>query len=392
MRLTPFHRRMMPLYIAKFLRNIVFWYAVEKLFMVSIGFTSETIGLMVAVYAAMSVLMEVPSGVLADRWSRKGVLALAGIALTISSLIGGMSTGIILYIASAIFWGFYDALASGTDDAIIYDTLVEEYGNADKFEKEYGIYQAIGGGALFVAGITGGLIGHNIDLRADYYLTIPFAVAATIVVLFYRDTTVHRASQEANLKRHLHETFSQVFRNPNLIWILVTMFSIGLANGLVGEMHQLWYIAIAAPVLFFGLAGALINSTWGFGGLLVRFLTRQRILVASIVILLISSIVLIITRNSYVIIGTQFVFMILANAVFAAMMAQMHRRLPSRVRAGAGSAANTVARLINIPLVLGFGIVAHTHGIFAAGWILATLIIIGLISELHVHIRRKAHA
>jgi MFS family permease len=75
---------MVPLYVAKFLWNLVFWYSIEKLFMVSIGFNNESIAFMVAVYAAMSVLMEVPSGVLADRWSRKGVLALGALCLTIA--------------------------------------------------------------------------------------------------------------------------------------------------------------------------------------------------------------------------------------------------------------------------------------------------------------------
>ena len=387
---TSFRRRMVPMYIAKFLRNLVFWYAVEKLFMVTIGFTNESIATMVAVYAAMSVLMEVPSGILADRWSRKGVLALAAVSLTVSSVVGGFSENITVYLVSAIFWGFFDALASGTDDAIIYDTLLEERGHADDFEKEYGIYQAVGGVALFIAGILGGIFGHYLDLRADYFLTIPASILAVVAVLFYRDTTIHRHAEEANLKEHIRQTFSHVFRNRNLIWILVTMFSIGLANGLVGEMHQLWYIAISAPVLFFGVAGALINSTWGFGGLLVRYLTKQRVIIASIIILMLMSVILIVTRDAVIILVSQFIFMILANAVFAAMMAQMHRQLPSHVRSGAGSAANTTARLINIPLVLGFGWIAGHYSIFAAGGVLLVLVLIGLYSELNVRTKRKA--
>ncbi len=377
------------MYVAKFLRNLVFWYAVEKLFMVSIGFTNETIAVMVAVYAAMSVLMEVPSGILADRWSRKGVLALAALSLTLSSLIGGLSHGVVVYLISAVLWGFFDALASGTDDAIIYDTLLEERGHADDFEKEYGLYQAVGGVALFVAGILGGVFGHIADLRFDYFVTIPAALAAAITVLLYRDSTIHRHTAEANLTEHIRQTFTHVFRNRNLFWILLTMFAIGLANGLVGEMHQLWYIAVSAPVLFFGVAGALINSTWGFGGLLVRFLTKQRMIIISIIILLVSCSVLIATRQPWVILVAQFIFMILANAVFAAMMAQMHRQLPSHVRSGAGSAANTMARLINIPLVLGFGWIASHHGVFSAGWILVALILVGLGSELNVRSKRR---
>ena len=38
--------------------------------MTSIGFTSATVGVMAAVYAVVVPLLEVPSGMLADRWSR----------------------------------------------------------------------------------------------------------------------------------------------------------------------------------------------------------------------------------------------------------------------------------------------------------------------------------
>ncbi len=380
---------MLPMYIAKFFWNLVFWYSIEKLFMVSIGFNSETIALMVAVYAAMSVLMEIPSGILADRWSRKGVMALAAICLLISSLLGGLSESIAFYMVAMIFWGFFDALASGTDSAIIYDTLLEERGNAEDYEKEFGLYQAVGGIALFIAGISGGLLASSFDLRTPYFFTIPLTIVAVVAMLLFRDTRAHRHAQEARLLKHLQATFNAVFRNPNLIWIIVTMFAISLMNGLVGEMHQLWYIAIAAPVLFFGVVGSLINATWGFGGLLARFLTTKCAVVTALAVVLVSATTLAFTRNPAIILIAQFSLMMLANATWAAMTGRMHRQLPSHVRAGAGSAANTAMRLINIPLVLLFGWVAHTQSIFAASWILVLLILIALASELNSRFRLR---
>ncbi len=357
--------------------------------MVSIGFTNETIAVMVAAYAAMSVLMEVPSGVLADRWSRKGVLLLAAVCLTISSIIGGFSHSVPIYIAAMVFWGFFDALASGTDNAIIYDTLVEERGDAKDYEKEFGIYQSIGGVALLVAGIAGGVLGDQFGLRSDFFFTIPTTLAAGIIILLFRDSRAHHESQETQLRKHLVDTFSAIFRNPNLIWIMVTMFAVSLANGLLGEMHQLWYIALAAPVIFFGVAGSAINATWGFGGLLTRFFTSKRVMFAALLTILVTAITLVFTRNIILILAVQFVFMLLANATWAALTGQMHRQLPSRVRAGAGSAANTAMRLVNIPLVLFFGWVAHSHSIFTASWILVVLIVIALAAELNSRFRKR---
>ena len=113
-RLSGVGRRLLPLQVAAFLQGVLFWVPVEKLFMTEIGFDAATIGVMAAAYAAMVPLVEVVSGVLADRWSRRGVLALAGIALLVSSLIGGLSQNVITYIVAALILGIYFAMYSGT--------------------------------------------------------------------------------------------------------------------------------------------------------------------------------------------------------------------------------------------------------------------------------------
>ena len=110
----------------------------------------------------------------------------------------------------------------------------------------------------------------------------------------------------------------------------------------------------------------------------------------SILTILACSITLVVSRNVPVVITSLFVLMIGANAIVIAMTAQLHRKLPSRVRSGASSAANTLGRLINIPLILFFGWVAQQYSIFAASWIIVALIAIGLISELGARHARTA--
>jgi MFS family permease len=79
--ITTLNKRLFPLYIAAFFHGFVLWYAIEKLFMRQIGFDDAGIGVMVAAYCALMVIAETPTGILADRWSRKGVLVLARLAL-----------------------------------------------------------------------------------------------------------------------------------------------------------------------------------------------------------------------------------------------------------------------------------------------------------------------
>ena len=121
----PLRLRLRPLYVAAALQGVVLWVPVEKLFMKSIGFSVAQMGIVAACYAAIVPFLEIPSGILADRWSRRGVLIAADIALAASSLVGGLSTSVGTYIVAAFLLGTFFALQSGTVDSIIYDTLWE---------------------------------------------------------------------------------------------------------------------------------------------------------------------------------------------------------------------------------------------------------------------------
>ena len=127
-------RRLRPLYAAAFLQGVLLWLPVEKLFMSEIGFDAASIGVMAAVYAAVVPIVEVPSGILADRWSRRAVLVVSSVALMLVSLLGGLSQNVLMYMLSAVVLGVYFAMYSGTIDAIVYDTVLEETGSSDLYE------------------------------------------------------------------------------------------------------------------------------------------------------------------------------------------------------------------------------------------------------------------
>ena len=133
-------RRLAPLYLSTFFGGLALWVPIEKLFMTQIGFTSASVGIMAAVYAVVVPVLEVPSGLLADRWSRRGVLILATMAVIISVLIGGFSQTVIAYIVAAAFLGVFFALQSGTLESIVYDTVLEETGDSEAFERTMGRY------------------------------------------------------------------------------------------------------------------------------------------------------------------------------------------------------------------------------------------------------------
>jgi hypothetical protein len=72
---VPLARRLRPLQVAVGLQVMVLWVPVEKLFMSQIGFDAGSVAVMAAACAAVVPLLEVLSGVLADRGCSGGVTA-----------------------------------------------------------------------------------------------------------------------------------------------------------------------------------------------------------------------------------------------------------------------------------------------------------------------------
>ena len=214
--------RLRPLYVAVFLWNVSLWVPIEKLFETDIGFDPASIGVLAALYAAVVPLLEVPSGVLADRWSRRSVLVIAVVALAVSALIGGSSTNVATYTASALFLGVFFALQSGTTEAMVYDTLLEETGSSDAFERTIGRVRVIESIALVTSALAGGVVAEVAPLRLTYFLTVPFLAGAIAALLTFREPRLHQATEFEPLGQQIVTTYRTI-TGPGRLRPIVTL-------------------------------------------------------------------------------------------------------------------------------------------------------------------------
>src|SRR5262245_31985758 len=173
---TPVHQRLIPLIAASFFGGIALWVPVEKLFLAELGFTPQTVGIMAAAYAGVVPILEIPSGILADRWSRRGVLLLGNAAAFLSVLVGAISFDVITYVVAAMFLGVYFAMQSGTVDAIVYDAVLEEDGSSEAFERLMGRIRILESVALVTGALAGGALAALTAPRVTYVATLPFIV------------------------------------------------------------------------------------------------------------------------------------------------------------------------------------------------------------------------
>lgn len=364
-------KRLAPLYAAAFLQNLALWVPIEKLFMTSIGYDAAGIGVMAAVYSVVVPVFEVPSGVLADRWSRRGVLLTACIAAVVSVTIGGLSQNVPTYMVAALFLGIFFAMQSGTFESIVYDTLLEETGSSDDFERVIGRVRLVESAALVASAIAGGVIADLASLRVTYFLTVPLLAAAGFALYFFREPRLHKAEESEPLRRQIATTYRTLLQRGRLRAVItLTVTGALLMQGML-EFGPLWLVALAVSAFWYGPHWAGLTSALGLGGLLGshRWMTRRWAAIVLAALLVGCCVVLVWSRIPTVVIGAQALLTLVVVAVSIPVMRRVHDAVPSTIRAGVASGIGTLTWLTFVPFALVIGFVSNRTGVSEAGWL-----------------------
>jgi MFS family permease len=374
-------RRLRPLYAATFLQNLALWVPIEKLFMTSIGFTSASVGVMAAVYSVVVPILEVPSGVMADRWSRRSVLVLAMIAAILSVVIGGFSHNVGTYLLAAGFLGVFFALQSGTLEAMVYDTVLEETGGSDAFERTIGRVRLVESAGLVLSALAGGAIAAVVPLRATYFLTAPLLAASAVVLLSFREPRLHKAEDTEPLGRQLTLTYRTILaRGPIRAVVALSVVGAVLMQGML-EFGPLWLVALAVPTFLYGPQWAGLTSALGMGAILGArgWITSGWgvALVAGAIVA--CSLVLVMSHLALPVIAAQVILTLLVVAVSIPVLRRLHDAVPSAIRAGVASGVGTVTWLTFVPFALVFGFVSERAGVDRAGWLLVGMALVAAV-------------
>jgi MFS family permease len=354
------------------LQATMLWVPVEKLFMNEIGFTAASVGVMAAAYAAVTPLLEVPSGILADRWSRRGVLVVSAVALACCSLVGGLSTSVPMYIVSAMLLGVYFAMYSGTVESIVYDLVLEETGSSDSYQRQLGRIRVIESAALVGSSLAGGWLAGLADPRITYFATLPFTGAAVLAYLRFREPRLHRSPGREPLGRHIALTVRTVTRRGTLLPIVILGALTALIAQLIFEFGPLWLVGLAAPAVLFGPYWAGLVSTLGVAGAVASRirLDRARIAVAFAAVMIGASAILNLTTSLAAVIAAQVVLVLLISIAGIHVNAMLHDAVPSTIRAGVASGVSTCSWIGFLPFALAFGWVTKEFGSSTSGWMI----------------------
>ena len=128
------------------------------------------------------VLLEVPTGVVADRYGRKTSLLLGGGIYTTAVVVFAIAGNYPLLFASYIAFALAMTLFSGADGALVYDSL-KPLGREHEYQRIWGLAWAVQSGGAAIAIFLAGPIASQIGLRAPILIDAGIAVAGTALAL-----------------------------------------------------------------------------------------------------------------------------------------------------------------------------------------------------------------
>lgn len=298
---SPYRLGNIRMFIAfRVLFNARFYYPVFTILFLDYGLSLEQFALLNTIWAFTIVFAEVPSGALADLLGRKrllvatSLLMIAEMALIAFVPIGRPSLVFWAFCLNRVLSGLAEAMASGADEALAYDTLVE-HGQAREWPKVLEVQmraQNVGymfamtlGAVVYDPGTIGrlfawlgfpGTVSQQMSMRFPIYLTLLFALLALTATLRMRDPLAHPghpadAGTTWAVLRLVLQAGGWILRTPLALAVILFAMTFDHVLRMIVTLTSQYYRLIDLPEASFGLIGSAVAVI----GLFVPRLARK---------------------------------------------------------------------------------------------------------------------
>ncbi|MCP4116362.1 MAG: MFS transporter [Desulfobacteraceae bacterium] len=249
------------LYVIKLSKWLMLTMPIVFLFYRENGLTTHDLFLLKAVYSAAIVCLEIPSGYFGDIWGRKRSLILGSVLGFVGFALYCVSTGFWGFLACEIILGIGQSFISGSDSAMLYDTLQEA-----KREKEYlkieGRLISAGNFAEAIAAPLGVLIA-VISLRTTFFFQAAVAFSAIPAALTLFEPRRREMTGSTSFKQILRIVRYALFENQGLQATIAYSSIIGTATLTMAWFVQPYFVFLALPLALYGVFIPLLNLTAG---------------------------------------------------------------------------------------------------------------------------------
>jgi MFS family permease len=250
-------------FIFEALWSLIFFLPIFQLFYLVRKMTITQIAFIGIAFTVALMVLEIPSGILADQWGRKKTLFLSQMFFVIGMILIIFSNSFWLFVVSSVFSGFWIASYSGTGVSFYYDTLKELKREHD-YEKLWGKLSLTTSLISFVAAFTAGFLFEISDIL-PYFLSVISGFFSMFVILTFTEPKIHKKAEQDNIVFHFKKSLFVVTQNENINFIVFFGAVIAFALNYLFNYGQIYLKTISVPVVFFGMIFAMKSIAEGIG-------------------------------------------------------------------------------------------------------------------------------
>lgn len=253
------HPNIIRLYLIKIAKWFMLYMPIVVPFYESNGLSMKDIMVLQAVYSIAIVVLEVPSGYLADVIGRRKTLIIGAMFGAVGFTTYSLSYGFLGFLVAEIILGIGQSCISGADSAMLYDSLLEK-GEEKKYTRFEGRITSIGNIAEAVAGILGGLLA-GITLRIPYLAQTFVAFIALPAAITLVEPVRHVPLIKAGFMEIVHIARFALFKDRPLRRNILFSAITGTATLTMAWFAQPFFEYAKIDIVWFGLLWTSLNLT-----------------------------------------------------------------------------------------------------------------------------------
>ena len=206
------------------------------------GVSVQQISILLVIWSISTVVLEIPSGIIADRWSRKLLVSMGSLFQGACYLTWLLSDGFFMYAIGFVLWGIGGAFKSGAEEALLYDSLKQE-SRDDTFDRCLGKGRFLSGVGNIIASVAGGFIGMKYSYNSALLLSITSGLISAVIAFTYKEANYYKSRSKELLKDTDHDTlreaFSFLLKNKEILIFSLLLITVVSTAGILDEYDQL---------------------------------------------------------------------------------------------------------------------------------------------------------
>lgn len=371
--LPPEIRRTSVIYsLLQFFYYFNFFWLIQNIFFLESGIDYKQLSIVLGVWSVSIVLLEIPSGILADKFGRKVVVITGKLAFLAGLLCFFLFQNFTGFVIGMLFWGIHDAFLSGALEALIYDDLKEKQ-QQNYFQKVLSLATSSREIGLGVGVLIAGFVADANMVLVMFSSVVSATIAVYFALLLPRASSSQASSEQELLAFDVLKLVKKIATHTHLRTIAIFSLTTVIAYTLVSEFALITLKELGLSFTIIGIFAFFEMLSFLIG---VQYAEKKPVTVLvyqKLTFAMLGGILLMITHSlSIVVIALLFMRIIHAYGEIAVNTDWQHG-IESKYRATTTSILSFAKNIWYVPVAYSFGVLADNTTVFDAFWLPALL-------------------